>query len=634
LERGIAERTRWWRRGNWLPWAAAAVILAAGLAAYSNSFAGPFIFDDLDTINENPSIRHLWPPWQAISPKAFATAEGRPLLNLSLAVCYAIGEFEVLPYHVFNLIVHLAAALALFGVVRRTTMLPSMRPRFGEAGTCLAAAVAGLWLLHPLQTESVTYVIQRAESMMGLFYLLTFHCALRGTEGLRARTWNTLAVASCALGMATKEVMASAPLMVVLFERIFVFGSFREAWRCRRGLYLGLAGTWAILLTLIIVSGGRSGTVALAHAQVSPLEYAMTQCKYVMRYLWLSFWPVEMVFDYGQPDAGVAIIRSLGDCLPWLACLGAILAATALALRRRTKWGFLGLWFFAILAPSSSFVPVITEIVAEHRMYLPLAAVVAGVVFGAYQLGGAALRGLVASEAGRKSAGLWLSAAAVLAAGAILGWRTHLRNADYQTATALWSDTAAKWPGNPRTHNDLGVALYLVKDFQAAIAEYNKALAIVPDKPETLNNRGLAYHHSQHMEEAIADFTRVAELDPNYADAYVNRGAVYGSMRQLDLAMRDLNKALAMDPNLSDGLFNRGAAYYYLGTHDAAMADFNRSIQLGGKRAEVYRNRAVLHYLNRDYDKAWADVRMCHKLKGEIPLNFLNALAEESGQGE
>jgi len=631
--RGL-EQTRWWQRTNWPVWASAAVILAAGLAAYSNSLHGPFVFDDLDTIHDNRSIRRLWPPWQALSPKAFATAEGRPVLNLSLAICHAIGGFEVLPYHVFNLSIHLLAGLALFGVVRRAAILPSMRQRFGHAATILAAAVAVLWLLHPLQTESVTYVIQRAESMMGLFYLLTMYCAIRGLDTARHRAWSGLAVASCALGMATKEVMVSAPLMVALFDRTFFFGSFREAWRRRRGLYVGLAATWAILLALVLVSGGRSGTVVLTHARVTPLQYAMTQCKYVLRYLGLSFWPGRLVFDYGEPDAGVPIIRSLPECLPWLVLLLVVLGGIVLAARRRAKWAFLGLWFVAILAPSSSFVPIVTEVVAEHRMYLPLAAIVSAVVFLGYLIGETAVRRLAASDRLRRRIGIWLSAAVVLAAGTVLGWRTYLRNCDYRTAIALWSDTAGKWPGNPRAHNDLGVALADAGDNEAALAEYNKTLAIRPDKPNTLNNRGLVYHHTGSCEEAIRDFTRAIELDPNYAEAYVNRGAVYGDLDRFDLAVEDLNQALQLQPDHADGLFNRGAAYFYLGTHDAALADFNRAIELNDKHTDCYRNRAVVHYLNRDYDKAWADVRMCRKLGGTLPEDFLAALIEESGHKE
>ena len=211
------------------------VVVAAGLLAYHNSFTGPFIFDDLPSIPENPTIRHLWPIWQPLSPPQTGgiTVEGRPVINLSLAINYALGGYDVRGYHVLNLTIHILAGLTLFGVVRRTLLQPRLRERFGGVANELALAVAVLWTVHPLQTESVTYIVQRAESLMGLFYLLTLYCFIRSVESPRPRVWCGLCLTACAVGMASKEVMASAPLLVMLYDRAFISGSFREAWRRR-----------------------------------------------------------------------------------------------------------------------------------------------------------------------------------------------------------------------------------------------------------------------------------------------------------------------------------------------------------------------------------------------------------------
>ena len=221
-------------------WLAAICLVGAILAAYHNSFSGPFVFDDSAAIVGNPTIRHLSALGEVLSPprEGGQTVGGRPVVNLSLAVNYALGGTEVRGYHVFNLGVHALGALLLFGVARRTLLQPALRERFGPAATPLALAVAGLWAVHPLQTESVTYTIQRAESLMGLWYLLTLYGFIRGidqeagvrsqvTESNRQATkdewssdprshlspvsrllppvlWFLLAVAACALGMATK----------------------------------------------------------------------------------------------------------------------------------------------------------------------------------------------------------------------------------------------------------------------------------------------------------------------------------------------------------------------------------------------------------------------------------------------
>jgi len=276
------------------------LVIAAGLLAYHNSFTGPFIYDDLPSILTNLSIRHLWPIWHALSPphEGGITVEGRPLVNLSLAVNYAFGGYNVWGYHVVNLAIHLLAGLTLLGVVRRTLLRPVLRERFGAAANELAVATAVLWTVHPLQTESVTYVVQRAESIMGLCYLLTLYCFIRGAESRRPGVWYGVSVVACGLGMASKEVMVSAPLMVLLYDRTFLSGSFREAWRRRWPLYLGLAAGW-ILLGVLVASWQLPATSANAQRLgLSWRQYLATEPGVILYYLRLSVWPHPLCLDY------------------------------------------------------------------------------------------------------------------------------------------------------------------------------------------------------------------------------------------------------------------------------------------------------------------------------------------------
>src|SRR5690606_5389959 len=194
-----------------------------------------FIFDDESGIVDNESIRDLWSIREVLWPSDTSgrTTDARPLVSLSVAVNYAIGGLDVRGYHIFNLAVHIAATLTLFGLVRQTLLLPRFGSRFTWQATGLAFAVAAIWGLHPLQTESVTYVIQRAESMVGLFYLLTMYCVARSEAAGRSRRWDTLAVLACLAGMATKEVMATAPLVVGLYLWVFVYPDPRELLRQR-----------------------------------------------------------------------------------------------------------------------------------------------------------------------------------------------------------------------------------------------------------------------------------------------------------------------------------------------------------------------------------------------------------------
>ena len=221
------------------------VVVAAGVAAYANSLHGPFIFDDARSIAEDPAIRHLWPPW---APLKGAT---RPTSAWTFAVNYALGGLRVEGYHVVNLLIHLSAALVLWGVARRTLKAyfvtvhgdcPNFRGEVRENGTVplrpvwLALAIALLWVVHPLQTQAVTYVVQREESLMGLFYLLTLYGFLRAQDSRRPGWWYAASAGCCALGMGAKKVMVTAPLMVLWYDRALVAGSWREIFR-RRWIY-------------------------------------------------------------------------------------------------------------------------------------------------------------------------------------------------------------------------------------------------------------------------------------------------------------------------------------------------------------------------------------------------------------
>lgn len=186
------------------------LIAVTALGAYGNSFGGPFIFDDHLHITNNPRIRNLWPPWEIIA------GTPRPVVYLSLALNHFISGLHAWSYHAVNLAVHVAAAWLLFGIVHRTLQGAPLRDRFGPSSHLFALATALLWVAHPLQTESVTYIIQRAESLMGLFFLLALYSVIRGAGSPHRDRWAAAAVLSCAMGMGCKPVMVSAPLVILL----------------------------------------------------------------------------------------------------------------------------------------------------------------------------------------------------------------------------------------------------------------------------------------------------------------------------------------------------------------------------------------------------------------------------------
>ena len=547
------------------------LVVAAGLLAYCNSFTGPFIFDDEPSILENPTIRHLWPVWQALSPphKSEITVDGRPIINLSLAVNYALGGYNVWGYHTLNLAVHILAGLALLGVVRRTLLQPRLREQFGAVANELALAVAVLWTVHPLQTESVTYVIQRCELLMGLFCLLTLYCFIRGVESARPRAWCGLCVAACALGMVSKEVMVAAPLIVLLYDRVFLASSFRELWRRRTALYVGLAATWLILAVLVVKT--HHANTGFGIKDLTPWDYLKTEAGVIVHYLRLCLWPRPLVIDYSDWP----ITRLLKDSLVPGIVVAGLLGATAWAFRHRSRMAFLGAWFFLILAPTSSILPSLGEVAAERRMYLPLAAVIVLVVMGIHAL------------AGRRSMPVFLG----LAVG--LGFLTVQRNQDYRSSIAIWGDTVAKRPGNLRAHYNLGVALSHVGRFEEAIGHYEQALRFAPDDAEAQNNWGVCLSGLGKMQEAIAHYEQALRLKPDYAEAHNNLGLTLSQIGRIEDAIGHYEQALRIKPDYSIAHFNLGIAFGQTGRVQEEIEQYQQALRINPAYAKAHRNLGI-----------------------------------------
>jgi tetratricopeptide (TPR) repeat protein len=562
-----------------------AALVIAGLVAYSDSLGGPFIFDDSGFL-ELVSVKKL--------PIRRILAGPRPVVDLTFALNYSLGGMDVDGYHLLNLTIHLLAALTLFGVVRRTLELPVLARRFpGErASTPVAFCIALLWMLHPLLTQSVTYIVQRTESLMGLFFLLTLYGFIRSASARRPGAWRAGAVAACALGMGSKQVMVAAPLLTLLYDRCFVAGSFREALRRRWGLHLALAATWLILAGSVREAFGRHPMSAgFALPGVTPLLYAWSEPGVILHYLRLVFWPSGLSLDYGWPVAS-----SAREIAPGAIVVGILLAATLWALVRRPMWGFLGAWFFLILAPTSSFMPL-RDLAFEQRMYLPLAAVVALAVLAAHRLGERLAARYLASEEERRQARTAAAIVLMLPLTIALGCRTYVRNWDYRSAISIWSAAKEARPQNPRAWNNLGEACF----------------------------------HAGRYDEAKADCTEAIRLKPDYADAFNNRGLTCAGMNSLDEALRDYDEAIRLDPNLADAYLNRGNAYDDLGRREDALREYGRAAAANPDDRLIYINRAMTYYRMKEYAQALADLEKFKDLGGVVPEQLQADIGRAAG---
>ena len=546
------------------------VIILAALAVYHNCFAVPLLLDDVPSVVQNPSIHHLWPIWSALSPPVDSYVGGRPVLNLSLAVNYALGGYHVWGYHAFNLAIHILAGLTLYGIVRRTLLSPLLRERFGASAMRLALAVAVLWTVHPLQTEAVIYISERCESLMGLFYLLTLYCFIRGTDAPRSSGWFALSVVACLLGMASKEVMVTAPVIVLLYDRTFVSGSFQKAWTRHRWLYLGLAGTWVLLVWLMVGLHYRGAGYGLG---IPWWAYALVECRTVVQYLWLTIWPHPLVFDYGE----FAAIRHMGEVAPYAALLAVLVAGVLVELKRRPALGLVGAWFFLILAPTSSVVPIGGQPMAEHRMYLPLAAVVTLVVIG------------IDSRMGRRSTAVFLA----LAVG--LGFLATRRNEDYRTELSIWNDTVAKCPDNARARNNFGRALLEADRYPEALAQCEEALRLKPDNPEAHFNLGFLLQQTGKPQEAISEYERALRLKPDHFEARFNLGVALEKEGRESEAIQHYEQALRSYPDYVEAHVNLGNALLRMGKAQEAIEHYEQALRINPDYAEAHSNLGAIY---------------------------------------
>ncbi len=591
---------------RWTILLAEVTIVLTAMAAYSNSFQCPFNFDDLQDIVANSSIRHLWPIRDVfvVQYDGRSVLHGRPVVNLSLALNHATGGLEPLDYHVTNLLVHVLAGLTLFGIVRRTLLLPSLCGRFTAAATSLALAAALIWTLHPLQTGAVTYIIQRYESMMGLFYLLALYATVRCGTSAHPRRWAVAAVTATLLSLGCKEVAVSIPLCILLYDRAFLAGSFWGAWRQRWGMYVGLAAAWAAFAVLFMLSYSRA-TWAGYGLPVSWIEYARSQFGVILHYLRLSFWPFPLVLDYGWPVA-----RTVGEILPGAVVIGGLAAATAYALIRWPKWGFLGAWFFLILAPTSSVLPLL-DLAFEHRMYLPLATVAVGVVVGGWVAGQWLARHakipLLVLQV--------LGGALVLLAGLALGILTFHRNKDYRSELSIWEDTAAKMPGNDRPYFNLGAAMGSRGQFDEAITQYRKALEINPNFAEAYNNLGAALASRGQFDEAIASCRKALAIEPNNADFYSNLGMALAGAGRMDDAVAEYRMAVELNPGEAKSHYNLGNALVNCQRIDEAIAQYEMALQIEPNFVAAHNNFGTLLARIGRFDEAIAQYEKSLQIK-------------------
>lgn len=649
-------------------------ILALALilfAVYFRVMPAPLLYDDESSIVNNPSITSLWPLVGStnhrgpLSPPPQIPTSGRPLVNLSLAVNYHFGGLNPAGYHAVNLAIHTLSAVLVALIIRHGLLLGYFGWSAGSASGALGILVALLWALHPLQTETIAYVTQRTELLVSFFYLATVYGSLRYWVAFSqaGRTaWLIFSVLSCFAGMASKEVMVTAPVMVLLFDRTFVTGTFRGAVRKSWTLYLGLFASWGLLFALNI-TGPRSGSAGF-HLNVSLLSYWIAQAKAFFLYLKLAFWPSPLLLHYQVPLTG-----ALSTGWPWLVLFIFVVSVSIALLWRRSIIGYAIAWIIAILSPTLV-VPIVTEVIAERRMYLPLVALVALLVLGSYQ----AIQAIqIRKPSWRSSIGAIQSPIVITTLIALIPtmvWSllSYNRIALYRTPLTLWSQAATLAPEdfviqynlghtlvqegrpleaaeyfrkatqlNPNyadAYNNLGNTQKVSDHLAEAISNYEQALRIKPDFPTAHFNLGLALEQTGRYEEAISHFQAAVTLKPDWVEAWWELGNSFVKTGRLNDAIQSYEDCLRVNPDYPQGHAKLGQALFSSGDPAKAADHIRRAVQLAPQNASFHNNLgAVLTnsgQLNEAVDEYELALRLDPKL-AEAHNNLGNAL-QQSGR--
>jgi protein O-mannosyl-transferase len=583
------------------PWFVAAFLGAVIGVIYGPAMRAPQIFDDYNGIISNESIFSLWPlvgdaerPGP-LNPSKYLPTSARPLVNLSLALNYAAGAAQPAGYRCVNVALHFLCAMLLWAIVRRTLRLNYFNGEFDAVADWLAAAVALVWAVHPLASETVVYITQRTELMMALFYLAALYCSLRYWAALspaRRRAWLVTAILACAAGMLCKEVMVSAPLVVLLFERTFVARSLSGALRRSWPLYMGLVGTW-VLLVLLNMGSPHSDAAGFGQ-NVSLLAWWFTQAKVFLIYLKLALvpWPLAIHYELDY--------LTLGNTWPYLLIVSVLGMITLVLLWQNRPAGFLLTCVFVILSPTS-IVPIITEIAAERRMYLPLTALVVLAVFGGLTLARELRRRVGRNEdsaLNARAAWLWIGLPIVIVA-MVFGAVTSSRAYVYNNPLKLWLNLVELQPNNALARCNVGAELQRIGRTQDAVPWHRQAVQMKPDYAQFRYLLGLVLLRTNQPEEAIAEFREAARLLPSVAEYQSNLGVGLFSAGLYKESIPLFRKALKLDPRMWRAHDNLGMALYGSGDLPGAIENYQAALEINPRALDVYSHLAEAYARNK-----------------------------------
>ncbi len=611
------------------------VLIAAGFLIYANTYQSPFVFDDESMILHNHAIRMEKLTWSGIITAISGKGSNRPVSTLSFALNYYVDRYNPRGYHLVNLTIHVIAGVLLYFFLMLTLRIcnrqNSGKPPLDHFDIITISGLAALlWLVNPVQTQSVTYIVQRTNSMAGMFFMLALVLYVKGRlahrnagavsevengQGRpiyflqRYHLWYLGCAIAGMLALASKENSATLPFVIFLYEWYF-FQDLSKKWLTRQLIAV------AVILLLF-------GLIAFLHLGFDPWEKfqslrdfsedrftvgerLLTQTRVVMYYLSLIFYPnpSRLNLDYDFP-----LSASLLDPVTTLPALIGLMGLTALGIylaRKQRLISFCIFWFLGNLVIESSVIPL--AIIFEHRLYLPSMLVW--------------LIPLILARDYFKSKWLTLALAGVPVV--LFAFWTVERNSVWRDAVSLWADCAKKSPNKARTYSNLGTAQFrqnLIAEARrnvgkalalnpeladahynmgrlleeedktsAAIERYRKAIELSPALVPALNNLGVALLKQDEVDESIELFNRALQIEPWFAQTHSNLGLAKFKQGKIDAAIAHYRNALDLDPDLAEVHFNLGVALAQRGETDRSIHQIRRALEIDPDYAEAHNN--------------------------------------------
>lgn len=590
------------------------LLAAAAAALYGHTLNAPFYMDDYPAIVDNPQARHPLPALQALLDR-------RGVATLSFALNYRFGGLDLPGYHLVNIALHLCCAWLVYLLLKR--IFPG-RPFFPGLG-------AMLFIAHPLQTQAVTYVVQRMTSLCALLFLLSLYLYARARERLAAGgsfrcpvhlTFYLLSLATAALAVYTKEIALVLPAALLLFERFFLPGD--RPWRTVLLYLLPFCAVplvfFAQHLLLPLMAGETllavSNTEKLVSLQGnSPVRYLVTEFSVLWIYLRLLFLPYGQALDHGYPV--VKSLLSLKSLAGFLGLAG--LGWFAFVLRKREPPVAFGIaWFFLALAVESSIIPL--DPLFEHRLYLPM--------FGFVVL----LLGLATKVPGRQATLVGLCAL-VLCYG-VLTWQ---RNQLWNDPVALYEDNLRRAPQVERIHVNLAVAYLDRGRLPEAEALLRRALALNPNLDDIYVNLSKIFFrqaYQQSLSDSLAVLQEGMRRNPDSEKIYNNIAGVYLKIRDFDKAIQYLNQALALNPHYAQAYTNLGAAYAGLNRWEEAERYHRRAIEESPEYASAHYNLGMALHARGKLAEALEEFRVATRLEPDNVDPLYNAVVVAFEMGD